>query len=123
MDVIAVYKCLCDRQRLRILNLLARGPLCVCHLVEILEADQVKMSKQLRYLKEQGMVEGERVAQWMIYRLTAADNPLVRENLKCLQDCFADDLQFAADLRLREAVVARACADNPPCASALQATA
>jgi ArsR family transcriptional regulator len=86
MKVIQIYKCFCDELRLRILNLLKDGPLCVCHLVEILDCDQVKMSKQLRYMKELEMVEGERQAQWVIYRLADPHQPLLAENLKCLQD-------------------------------------
>ena len=105
MEIIQTYKCFCDTQRLRILNLLKDGPLCVCHLVEILESDQVKISKQLRYMKELGMVEGERQAQWMVYRLADADNPLVVENLKCLQDCFTEELCFGEDLRKRSRIV------------------
>ncbi|MCD8482802.1 MAG: metalloregulator ArsR/SmtB family transcription factor [Verrucomicrobia bacterium] len=58
MEIISVYKCLCDEQRLRILNLLKAGPLCVCHLMEILETDQVKISKQLKYMKDHGLVVG-----------------------------------------------------------------
>lgn len=105
MEFIQVYKCLCDVQRLRILNLLKEGPLCVCHLMEVLEADQVKMSKQLRYMKELGMVEGERQAQWMVYRLAEPDHPLLVENLKCLQDCAGESLSFREDLKRRAAVV------------------
>ncbi|MBC2604018.1 ArsR/SmtB family transcription factor [Puniceicoccus vermicola] len=107
MDVVRVYKCLCDVQRLRILNLLREGPLCVCHLMEILEADQVKMSKQLQYMKKLGMLEVERVAQWRIYRIATPTNPLVEENLRCLQDCGPEDLRFAEDLRKRKEVLAR----------------
>lgn len=105
MEIIQVYKCFCDSLRLRILNLLGEGPLCVCHLVEILECDQVKMSKQLRYMKKLGMVEGERRAQWMIYRLAEPDHPLLVDNLKCLQDCASEYLSFQDDLRKRAAVV------------------
>ncbi|MBK1858793.1 ArsR/SmtB family transcription factor [Cerasicoccus arenae] len=119
MEIIQVYKCLCDVQRLRILNLLQHGPLCVCHLVEILESDQVKISKQLRYMKELGMVEGERFAQWMIYSLTDAKHPLLRENLKCLQDCYAEDTSFAKDLRQRAALSERIKAETPGCAEAI----
>ncbi len=115
MDAISIYKCLCDRQRLRILNLLRSGPLCVCLLMEILEADQVKMSKQLRYMKGLGMVEGERRAQWMVYRLTDAENPLLVENLKCLQDVagerrvFRDDLKRLERIRKHSAAPPRTC--------------
>ncbi|MBC2594142.1 winged helix-turn-helix transcriptional regulator [Ruficoccus amylovorans] len=117
MSVIQVYKCLCDEQRLRILNLLQEGPLCVCHLMEILEADQVKISKQLRYMKQLGMVESERCAQWMIYRLADGGNPLLVENLKCLQDCAGESLAFAADLRKRREVTARGRLDETLCKS------
>ncbi|MDP0497575.1 MAG: metalloregulator ArsR/SmtB family transcription factor [Verrucomicrobiota bacterium JB024] len=121
MSVISIYKCLCDEQRLRILNLLREGPLCVCHLMEILEADQVKISKQLRYMKDLGVVEGERHAQWMIYRLADEGHPLLTENLKCLQDCAGESLALAEDLRKRRAVTAHARRTNPVCAEALEA--
>lgn len=121
MDLIAIYKCLCDRQRLRILNLLREGPLCVCHLMEILETDQVKTSKQLRYMKELGMVEGKRQAQWMIYRLAEPIPPLLSENLKCLQDCTGEDLCFQSDLKLREKVIRRLREETSGCSEALLA--
>ncbi len=114
MRVIQIYKCLCDGQRLRILNLLREGPLCVCHLMEILESDQVKVSKQLKYMKDLGMVEGERQAQWMVYRLADAENPLLLENLKCLQDCAGEELCFEEDLKQRTALLKRLCAGDGP---------
>lgn len=36
MELVQIYECLCDRTRLRILHLLGRGPLCVCHFQEVL---------------------------------------------------------------------------------------
>lgn len=119
MGIINVYKCLCDIQRLRILNLLECGPLCVCHLVEILQADQVKISKQLRYMKELEMVEGERVAQWMVYRLAGDCNRLLVENLKCLGDCAGEELCFAEDLAKRSAILARVRQEGSACAVAI----
>lgn len=119
VKLIQVYKCLCDVQRLRILNLLKNGPLCVCHLVEILDSDQVKISKQLRYMKEQGMLEDERVAQWKVYRLAEADNPLLRENLKCLQDCYGELIAFVEDNKKRTEIAARMQRENAACAQAI----
>ena len=121
MNVIQVYKCLCDELRLRILNLLQAGPLCVCHLVEILDSDQVRMSKQLRYMKELGMVEGERQAQWMVYRLAEPDCDLLAENLKCLQDCAAEELCFAQDLKKRAGVMKRLRVEPSGCSATLLA--
>lgn len=113
MDVIRIYKCLCDWQRLRILNLLTEGPLCVCHFMDILEADQVKVSKQLRYMKDLGIVESERQAQWMVYRLADQQNPLLKENLKCLQDCKGERAVLRKDLQKRARIVERLQPDSP----------
>ena len=50
MELVPIYQCLCDRTRLRILNLLDSGPLCVCHFQTLLKEGQVKISKHLAYL-------------------------------------------------------------------------
>jgi len=118
---ISVYKCLCDEQRLRILNLLKGGPLCVCHLMAILAEDQVKVSKQLGYMKKLGMVEGERVAQWMVYRLADPVNPLLEENLKCLQDCLGERIPFRRDLEKRAAILERLRSEEDVCYAAVLA--
>jgi ArsR family transcriptional regulator len=55
--------------RWRILTLLAGEELCVCHLVEALEAPQSLISHHLRVLRDAGLVEGERYRYWTYYRL------------------------------------------------------
>lgn len=121
MKVIQIYKCLCDEQRLRIINLLLQGPLCVCHIMEILGMDQVKTSKQLRYMKDLGMVEGERQAQWIVYRLAEPENPLLTENLTCLQDCSGRELPLKKDLRKRASIMKRLRKESTACAESLLA--
>jgi DNA-binding transcriptional ArsR family regulator len=69
MELIRIYECLCDETRLRVLHLLAQGPLCVCHFQEILREPQVKISKHLAYLRSRGLVVCERQGTWMIYAL------------------------------------------------------
>ena len=69
MEASEIYKCIADPQRLRILNLLEAGPLCVCHMQEILEVPQVKMSKQLSSMKQLGLLKAHREGTWMIYKL------------------------------------------------------
>lgn len=108
--VLQVYRCLCDENRLRILNLLKQGPLCVCHLQEILGESQVRVSKQLAYLRRLGVVEVSKRANWRIYRLAENAPPLLEENLKCLQDLSPDEGGFAGDLaRLGEIDTSAAC--------------
>ena len=97
MDLIHIYQCLCDRTRLRLLNLLLQGPLCVCHLQQILGEPQVKVSKHLRYLKARGLVESRKVGNWRIYRLPVRRPAQLGANLRCLQDCTGEDGVFRAD--------------------------
>jgi ArsR family transcriptional regulator, arsenate/arsenite/antimonite-responsive transcriptional repressor len=99
MDLIQIYECFCDRTRLRILNLLAQSPLCVCHFQEILDEPQVKISKHLGYLKERDMVVAERQQNWMIYSLPKKPARELEANLKCLQDCAQSDAVFKRDLK------------------------
>jgi ArsR family transcriptional regulator len=106
MDLIQIYECFCDRTRLRILHLLTKSPLCVCHFQDILSEPQVKISKHLSYLRSRGMVVATRDQNWMIYALPEKRSRELETNLKCLQDCVHSDAMFARDLkkltRLRE---------------------
>lgn len=103
MELVQIYECLCDTTRLRILNLLGQGPLCVCHFQEILGEPQVKISKHLAYLRARWLVEVERQGNWMIYALPAKPSRELAANLACLQDCATEKAVFNRDLvRLRQ---------------------
>jgi ArsR family transcriptional regulator len=115
MDLVTIYECLCDRTRLRLLNLLLQGPLCVCHLQEILREPQVKISKHLAYLKGHGLVEAERCANWMIYRLPEKRSAQLQSNLACLQDCVQEERVFREDAARLEKIRARFGPETPPC--------
>jgi ArsR family transcriptional regulator, arsenate/arsenite/antimonite-responsive transcriptional repressor len=97
VDLIAVYECLCDRTRLRILHLLLRGPLCVCHFQAVLREPQVKISKHLAYLRTRGLVTAARGGNWMIYALRSQRSRELAANLACLQDCAAELPVFRRD--------------------------
>ncbi len=100
MQLVQIYQCLCDETRLRLLNLLLRGPLCVCHFQTVLSEPQVKISKHLGYLRTRGLVTATRRGNWMIYDLpaAAARSPELAANLACLQDCAAEQSIFRRDL-------------------------
>lgn len=104
VDLIQIYQCFCDETRLRIINLLRRGPLCVCHLQELLEEPQVKISKHLAYMKEKGIVHAQRHQNWMIYSLPQQPAAELEANLKCLQDCVQTHPVFKADLQRLQAL-------------------
>ena len=115
MDLVKIYECLCDRTRLRILNLLLDGPLCVCHFQDILREPQVKISKHLGYLKRNGMVEAERCSNWMIYRLPAKRSAQLKANLACLQDCVQEERVFREDAARLKKIRNAFDADTPAC--------
>ncbi len=118
MELIKIYECLCDRTRLRILHLLAQGPLCVCHFQAVLREPQVKISKHLSYLRERGLVQCRRQANWMIYSLPRKPSRELSANLACLQDCAKEDVTFRKDLeRLKK--LAPKLADTGPCECAV----
>ena len=98
MDLIQIYQCFCDRTRLRILKLLTRSPLCVCHFQDILGEPQVKISKHLGYLRRKGMVATKREQNWIIYSLPERRADELERNLKCLQDCVQTDAVFKRDM-------------------------
>lgn len=110
MDLVQIYQCLSDRTRLRILHLLARSPLCVCHFQTILGESQVKISKHLAYLRDKGLVEVERDGNWMVYSLPGKRAPELEANLQCLQKCVHSDRTFARDLK-QLAVIRQRCCD------------
>ncbi len=114
-QVVAIYKCLCDVNRLRILNLLRIGPQCVCHIEKVLGIGAVRTSQQLAYLRGHGMVEVEIHGTWRIYALPAKPGPELAANLACLQDCIFEGKVFRADLARLRKILRSQCAtpDHP----------
>lgn len=99
MELVALYQCFSDQTRLRILHLLAHGPLCVCHVQEILGEPQVKVSKHLAYLRARGAVETRRDGNFIIYQLPTRKDSNFERNVECLKACAQREPVFASDLR------------------------
>ena len=115
MKLIQIYECLCDPTRLRLLNVLAQGPLCVCHFQAVLREPQVKISKHLAYLKARGLVQSAREGNWMIYELPAKPSRELKTNLACLQDCALEDPIFRQDLARLKKLAPKLTATGPSC--------
>ncbi len=65
-----LFQALGDRTRLRLLNLVAEGEVCVCFFVEVLGEPQPKISRHLGVLRAAGLVAARREGKWMHYRAT-----------------------------------------------------
>ena len=120
MKLISIYKCLCDETRLRILNLLAVSPLCVCHIQSVLRKSQVVISQHLAYLRERELVTGKRYQNWMLYSLPERRPAALDANLQCLQDAVQTEPVFRKDRerleKLMGAKTVRALLDEGCCA-------
>jgi ArsR family transcriptional regulator len=64
-----VVRLLADPLRARIVELLAGGPACTCHLVTDTGAKQPTVSHHLRVLREAGLIEAEPRGRYTYYRL------------------------------------------------------
>ena len=83
-----LFKAFADPTRLRILNVLAAGELCVCDIVDLLDLPQPNVSRHLAALRHAGLVEVVRAQQFAHYRLAAPDHPVHRTLLNCVRGCF-----------------------------------
>lgn len=64
-----LFQALGDQTRLRLLNLMADGEVCVCFLVELLGEPQPKISRHLAYLRKSGLVAARREGKYLHYRI------------------------------------------------------
>lgn len=103
VSVPAVFRALSDPTRLRILNLLKGGELCVCDLVDILEVPQPTASRHLAYLRKTGLVLTRKEGHWNYYRLAPTRRPFFERVRACLDVCCQEFRQLAQDNeKLRE---------------------
>ena len=110
-DLVNIFNALADRTRLRLLNLLSGGEVCVCYFVELLEEPQPKISRHLAYLRRAGLVAARRDGKWMHYRMTMpADAPRARV-LECALEILTADRQMQRD---RERLERVCCAPRLP---------
>lgn len=100
-----LFQALSDRTRIRLLNLMTDGEVCVCFFVEVLAEPQPKISRHLAYLRSAGMVGTRREAKWMHYRITPPEHPAARRAFEAALQTFADDRELQRD----RASLARAC--------------
>jgi len=94
-----MFRAFSDRTRLRILHLLLGGELCVCHIVDVLDAPQPKISRHLAYLRRARLVTARKEGAWMHYRLAPAKGAFHEKLIECLETCFEELPELNEDTR------------------------
>ena len=97
IDKEVFFKALADRTRLRLLNLMRDGEVCVCFFVEILKTNQPKISRHLAYLRRAGIVGARRQGPWMHYRIVEPGDADAAEALQDLLAWLAKDQEMQRD--------------------------
>ncbi len=102
-----MFRAFSDRTRLRILHMLRGGELCVCDLVTVIDAPQPKISRHLAYLRRTGLVVVRKDGLWSHYTLAPAQTRFHKKLLECLENCFLDVPELAADAELLKRIKQR----------------
>lgn len=109
-----LFKAVADPTRLRLLNLLRLGSICVCELHAVLRIPQPTVSRHLAGLRHAGLVLDCRSGTRMIYSLAPAETPQQEALYELLDRCCPSDHVMKADLkRLKEAVRTGKCRLDP----------
>ncbi|MEJ7624284.1 MAG: metalloregulator ArsR/SmtB family transcription factor [Pyrinomonadaceae bacterium] len=101
------FAALADKTRLRLLNLMRDGEVCVCFFAETLGTNNPKISRHLSYLKRANLVIGRRDGKWMHYRINPPADRNAREVFDSTLKMLESDKRMTAD---REKLVRFVCA-------------
>lgn len=93
------FAALADKTRLRLLNLMRDGEVCVCFFAETLETNNPKISRHLSYLKRAGLVSGRRDGKWMHYRISEPSDKAAAVVFEATMKMLAADPEMMADLK------------------------
>jgi ArsR family transcriptional regulator len=104
-DLDALFRGFADPTRLRILNVLAAGELCVCDIVALLRLSQPTVSRHLAYLRRTGLVEARPELRFTYYKLARPRDAIHRNLIGCVRACFGGIDSLDQERRSAEAKV------------------
>src|SRR5205809_3217898 len=102
---------LADRTRLRLLNLMSDGEVCVCFFVEVLDQPQPKISRHLGFLRHAGLVTARREGKWMHYSIAMPEHPTVQRIFQQTLAALGADPEMQRD---RSALKKACCSSRAP---------
>ncbi len=93
------FAALADKTRLRLLNLMRDGEVCVCFFAEALGTNNPKISRHLSYLKRASLVTGRRDGKWMHYQINEPADKNAREIFAATMKMLESDKQMESDCK------------------------
>ena len=109
------FKGLSDVTRLRIMNLLLEGELCVCDIQRIVDGSQPTISRHLNYLKHSGLVVDRRDGLRVFYRVPKEKSTDFKALHQFLRKVFKGKSVLEDDLKdLKDAMARGTCAIPTP---------
>ena len=100
------FSALADRTRLRLLNLMHDGEVCVCFFAEALGTNNPKISRHLSYLKRANLVAARRDGKWMHYSISEPTDKSAAEVFSATMKMLDNDPEMKAD---RETLASNCC--------------
>jgi ArsR family transcriptional regulator len=107
------FLALSDRTRLRLLNLMRDGEICVCFFTEVLQVPQPTISRHLAYLRRAGVVSARREGKWMHYRIVNPPDPRAARIFREICEWLGEEPEMRQD---RERLVKVCCPPRMPLA-------
>ena len=99
-----MFLALADKTRLRLLNLMRSGEVCVCFFVEVLEESQPKISRHLAYLRNAEVIKARRDGKWMHYKIVNPENEYAALTLRNTLDWLESQEKMREDYRKLESI-------------------
>jgi ArsR family transcriptional regulator len=93
------FSALSDKTRLRLLNLMRDGEVCVCFFAGTLATNNPKISRHLSYLRKAGLVNARRDGKWMHYSLQRPADEKAAAVFDATMNMLETDQEMAADRR------------------------
>ncbi len=102
LSLVAMFRALSDRTRLRLLHLIDSQEICVCYFVEALKVSQPKISRHLAYLRRAGLVRVRKDGRWVHYSMAVPDDPVAARILRETLERMGEERDFQHDARRME---------------------
>lgn len=86
-----ILKAISDKNRIRIIKMLQKKPLCVCEIKAVLELATSTVSKHLSILRDAGLISDWKEGKWINYKINSEPDRLESNALLYIQMQIEDD--------------------------------